>query len=150
MGVFQKYIYKRTCQVLAINAQEMAPRTTRWLQERQGDAPTKGLAWVGVHCTCGIISPLSERGCVKSLRSSHMGLHPQIDVWLVSVTVRAVSGRARLGQGHTPFMARQVCLSRQAGRLLRSLLRSNALQSSNPTRSVFQVVVRKVDSHTHP
>ena len=23
----------------------MAPRTTRWLQERQGDAPTKGLAW---------------------------------------------------------------------------------------------------------
>ena len=30
---------------LAINAHKMAPRTTRWFQERQGDTPTKGLAW---------------------------------------------------------------------------------------------------------
>jgi hypothetical protein len=47
VGVFQKSIYKRTRQLLAINAHRMAPRTTRWLQERQGDAPTKGLAWCG-------------------------------------------------------------------------------------------------------
>ena len=47
MGVFQKSIYKRTCQLLAINAHKMAARTTRWLQERQGDAPTKGLGWTG-------------------------------------------------------------------------------------------------------
>ena len=45
VGVFQKSIYKRTCQLLATNAHKMAPRTTRRHQERQGDAPTKGLAW---------------------------------------------------------------------------------------------------------
>jgi len=26
----------------------MAQRTTRWLQQRQGDAPTKGLAWAAI------------------------------------------------------------------------------------------------------
>ena len=45
VGVSQKSIDKRTGQLLSINAHKMAPRTTRWLQERQGDAPTKGLAW---------------------------------------------------------------------------------------------------------
>ena len=29
------------------------------------------------HCTCGLISPYSGRDCVKSLRSSYMGLYPQ-------------------------------------------------------------------------
>ena len=52
VGVFQKSIYKRTRQLLAINAHRMAPRTTRWLQERQGDAPTKGLAWLARHAPC--------------------------------------------------------------------------------------------------
>ena len=49
VGVFQKSIYNRTRQLLAINAHKMDPRTTRWLQERQGDAPTKGLAWFKAH-----------------------------------------------------------------------------------------------------
>jgi len=30
-----------------------------------------------VHCTCGLIPPYSGRDCVKSLRSSYMGLYPQ-------------------------------------------------------------------------
>ena len=30
-----------------------------------------------VHCTCGLISPPSGRDCVKSHRSSYMGLHSQ-------------------------------------------------------------------------
>jgi len=53
VGVFQKSIYKRTCQLLAINARTMAPRTRRWLQERQGDAPTKSLAWIAVSTWSG-------------------------------------------------------------------------------------------------
>ena len=31
----------------------------------------------GYHCTCGLISLYSGRVCVKSLRSSYMGLYPQ-------------------------------------------------------------------------
>ena len=45
VGVFKKSIYETPCQFLAIDAHEMAPRTTHWLQERRWDAPTKGLAW---------------------------------------------------------------------------------------------------------
>ena len=40
VGVSQKSILNRACQVLAINAHEMAPRTRRWLQERGRDTPT--------------------------------------------------------------------------------------------------------------
>ena len=42
VGVSQKSFVKRTCQVLALNAHTMAPRTTQWLQERPWNAPTKG------------------------------------------------------------------------------------------------------------
>ena len=45
VGVSQKSIFKRPCQVLAINAHKMAPRTSKRLQERAWDAPTKGLLW---------------------------------------------------------------------------------------------------------
>ena len=40
VGVSQKSIFKRPCQVLAINAHKMAPRTSKRLQERAWDAPT--------------------------------------------------------------------------------------------------------------
>jgi hypothetical protein len=40
-----KVIFGRFRQLLAINAHEMAPRTTQWLQERHCDTPTKGLLW---------------------------------------------------------------------------------------------------------
>ena len=40
VGVSQKSIFKGPCQLLAINAHEMAPRTRRWLQERGRDTPT--------------------------------------------------------------------------------------------------------------
>jgi hypothetical protein len=35
------------------------------------------LGRTGVPCTCGLVSPYSGRDCVKSLRSSYMGLYPQ-------------------------------------------------------------------------
>ena len=44
-GVSQKSIFKRSCQPLVMNAHKMAPITTRWLQERRRDSPTKGLQW---------------------------------------------------------------------------------------------------------
>ena len=40
-----KSILQRPCQFLAINAHKMAPRTSKGLQERAWDAPTKGLLW---------------------------------------------------------------------------------------------------------
>ena len=45
MGVFQKSILNRVCQLLAIRAHTMAPRTSQWLKERASDTPTKGLLW---------------------------------------------------------------------------------------------------------
>ena len=46
-GGISKSILQRPCQFLAINAHKMAPTTTRWLQERPWNAPTKGLLWIG-------------------------------------------------------------------------------------------------------
>ena len=40
VGVFQKSILNRVCQLLAIRAHKMAPRTSRGLQERAWDTPT--------------------------------------------------------------------------------------------------------------
>ena len=45
VGISQKSIFKRPCQVLAMNALKMAARTTQWLQERPWNAPTKDLLW---------------------------------------------------------------------------------------------------------
>ena len=38
-------------------------------------ASTASLRRTGLHCTCGLVSPDSGRACVKSLRSSYMGLY---------------------------------------------------------------------------
>ena len=46
VGVSQKSIFKRPCQVLAINAHKMVPRPPQGLQNRPWNAPTKGLLWV--------------------------------------------------------------------------------------------------------
>jgi hypothetical protein len=40
MGVFQKSILNRVCQLLSICAHKMAPRTSQGLQEPAWDAPT--------------------------------------------------------------------------------------------------------------
>ena len=45
-GGMSKSFFKRCCQLLAINAHKMAPRTSQGLQERAWDAPTKGLEWM--------------------------------------------------------------------------------------------------------
>ena len=45
VGVFQKSSLNRVCQLLAIHAHEMAPRTSKRLQERAWDTHTKGLLW---------------------------------------------------------------------------------------------------------
>ena len=45
VGVSQKSIFKRPCQVLAINANKMAPRPPQGLQDRPWNAPMKGLLW---------------------------------------------------------------------------------------------------------
>ena len=42
-----------------------------------GCASKASLRRTGVHCTYGLISPCSGHDCVKSLRSSYMGLYPQ-------------------------------------------------------------------------
>ena len=44
-GGISKSIIQRPCQFLAINAHKMAPRTSKGLQERAWDAPTKGHLW---------------------------------------------------------------------------------------------------------
>ena len=44
-GGMSKSLFKRCCQLSAINAHKMAPRTSQGLQERAWDAPTKGLEW---------------------------------------------------------------------------------------------------------
>jgi len=49
-GGISKSIFKRPCQFLAINAYTLAPRTSKRLQERAWDTPTKGLLWS--HTTC--------------------------------------------------------------------------------------------------
>ena len=56
VGVSHKSIFKRPCQLLAIDAHKMASRTTQWLQERPWNAPTKGLLW-----------NLTLRGCAGSV-----------------------------------------------------------------------------------
>ena len=48
-GGIQKSIFKH---FLAINVHKMAQRTTRWLQKRRRDAPTKGLAWTWPWTRC--------------------------------------------------------------------------------------------------
>ena len=45
-GGISKSIPQRPCHFLAINAHKMAPRTSKGLQERAWDAPTKGLLWI--------------------------------------------------------------------------------------------------------
>ena len=42
---YVKVIFKRCCQLLALNTLKMAPRTSQGLQERAWDAPTKGFEW---------------------------------------------------------------------------------------------------------
>ena len=46
-GGISKSILQRPCQFLAINTHKMTPRTSKGLQERAWDAPTKGLLWLG-------------------------------------------------------------------------------------------------------
>ena len=46
VGVSQKSIFKRPCQVLAINAHKMAPIPHQRLQDRTWDTPTQGLLWM--------------------------------------------------------------------------------------------------------
>ena len=65
-GGISKSIFQRGCQYLAINAHEMAPRTTQWFQERHWNAPTKGLLWFRVQgAGCRVqgagCTPASER-----------------------------------------------------------------------------------------
>ena len=64
MGVSQKSIFKRPCQLLAINAHKMAPRTTQWLQERPWNAPTKGLLWIST-CPSGEKQKLNKKLAMK-------------------------------------------------------------------------------------
>ena len=45
VGAFQKSILNIVCQLLAMRAHKMAPRTSQWLKERAADTPTKGLLW---------------------------------------------------------------------------------------------------------
>ena len=83
VGVFQKSIYKRTCQLLAINAEKMAPRTTRWLQERQGDAPTKGLGWTArpsnaFHTTDTMCSTTVNYWAVLTFSEIKQEVHSQV------------------------------------------------------------------------
>ena len=61
-GGIQKPFDKRCCQLFAINAHKMAPRSSQGLQERAWDAPTKGLEWGGVFGGCGF--GLRNRGLV--------------------------------------------------------------------------------------
>ena len=44
-ATFQKSILDRVCQLLAIRAHKMAPRTRQGLQKRAWDTPTYGLLW---------------------------------------------------------------------------------------------------------
>ena len=46
-GGMSKTFFKKCCQLLAINAHKMAPRTSQGLQERAWNTPTKGLEWRG-------------------------------------------------------------------------------------------------------
>ena len=71
VGVFEKSIFKRPCQFLAMNAHKMAPRTTQWLQERRWDAPTKGLAWIADQDQSAVNSENSH------VFSSSLGTHSQ-------------------------------------------------------------------------
>ena len=61
VGVFQKSILNRVCQLLAIRAHKMAPRTGQGLQERAWNTPMKGLLWC----------PLSQRAAAFG-RVRHM------------------------------------------------------------------------------
>jgi len=59
-GGIQKSIIKRMCQLLAIDAHTIAPRTTQRLQERAWNAPAKGLLWSArlptLHIKVGMLS----------------------------------------------------------------------------------------------
>ena len=53
-------LFGRFHQLLAINAQKMAPTTGQWLQVRVWDTPTKGLLW-RVDLVAEVVTDLAER-----------------------------------------------------------------------------------------
>ena len=66
-----KIIFGRSCQLFAINAHKMVPRTSKRLQERAWDTSTKGLLWNAFQNGARVFTALSPPR--RPIRSAQQG-----------------------------------------------------------------------------